>query len=376
MNKLIAWLSRHGITLANDATEDQLATALAQLDPKLQTAAGLDAAREQFANERKARIDSELASALRDGRITEAERPIWQQRLANETQFTNELAALVALKPALKTHSLTLDRGDRKIELANAANRRHLVAEVLAEIANELDLDLKHAAITTAPGPRPRNAIPPCLTRWPVPTPTAKNNPTPTITLHTQFEPVFTPQSSTNNHHPLMKLNKSIRRLLLKTPIAPVQPGLCVIPHSVLQIPNSLSSPTSVRAHTKMAARLISPDVVTTQRWLLYMRGSDTNHCTVATAGASPLGPSDDQADESDIPITINLLGAVKGTVRVITDGTINDGSYVKCGASGVATAATTGDVSFGIAVIPTDCTKASGDTITIIPMAPAKYQF
>ena len=146
MNKIIAWLSRHGITVANDATEEQVAAALAQLDPKLQSAAGLDIAREQFANERKARIDSELARALRDGRITDADRPTWQQRLANETQFTNELAALAALKPALKTHSLTLDRGDRKIELANAANRRHLVAEVLAEIANELDLDLKQAA--------------------------------------------------------------------------------------------------------------------------------------------------------------------------------------------------------------------------------------
>jgi hypothetical protein len=146
MNKIIAWLSRHGITLANDATEEQVESALAQLDPKLQNAAGLDAAREQFANERKARIDSELARALRDGRITDAERATWRQRLANETQFTNELAALAALKPVLKTHSLTLDRGDRKIELASAANRRHLVAEVLAEIANELDLDLKQAA--------------------------------------------------------------------------------------------------------------------------------------------------------------------------------------------------------------------------------------
>jgi hypothetical protein len=146
MTKIIAWLSRHGITLANDATEEQLESALAQLDPKLQNAADLDSAREQFANERNARIDSELARALRDGRITDASRATWQQRLANEAQFTNELAALEALKPVIKTHSLTLGRGDRKVELANAADRRHLVAEVLAEIANELNLDLKQAA--------------------------------------------------------------------------------------------------------------------------------------------------------------------------------------------------------------------------------------
>jgi phage I-like protein len=139
MTKLIAWLSRHGITLANDATEEQLEAALAQLDPQLPAGD----TRQQFANERKARIDSELSRAVRDGRITEADRPTWQQRLANEAQFTNELAALEALKPVIKTHSLTLGRGDRKVELANARDRRGLVAEVLAEIANELDLDLK-----------------------------------------------------------------------------------------------------------------------------------------------------------------------------------------------------------------------------------------
>ena len=139
MTKIIAWLSRHGITLANDATEEQVETALAQLDPRLHS----NDTHRQFANERNARIESEISRALRDGRITEADRATWQQRLANEAQFTNELGALEALKPVIKTHSLTLGRGDRKIELANAGDRRTLVAEVLAEIANELNLDLK-----------------------------------------------------------------------------------------------------------------------------------------------------------------------------------------------------------------------------------------
>ncbi len=140
MTKIIAWLSRHGITLANDATEAQVEAALAQLDSQLPCT---EDARQQFANERKARIDSELSRAVRDGRITEADRANWQQRLANEAQFTNELAALEALKPVIKTHSFTLGRGDRKIELANARDRRGLVAEVLAEIVNELNLNLK-----------------------------------------------------------------------------------------------------------------------------------------------------------------------------------------------------------------------------------------
>jgi|HubBroStandDraft_6_1064221.scaffolds.fasta_scaffold290415_2 hypothetical protein len=172
-----------------------------------------------------------------------------------------------------------------------------------------------------------------------------------------------------------MKLTKSFRRILLKLQLLPFALGLRK--SAIRNQQSALAEFTNIGEGTyENGHKSYLPDVVTTQRYLLYMRGSDTNHCTVATAGASPLGPCDDQADENDIPITINLLGAVKGTVRVVTDGSINDGSYVKCAANGVATAASAGDVSFGIAVIPTDCTNANGDTITIIPMAPAKYQF
>lgn len=116
-------------------------------------------------------------------------------------------------------------------------------------------------------------------------------------------------------------------------------------------------------------------DAATTARYLLYKKGTDVDHCALAGAGDDPLGPSDDQADAA-LPITINLLGAVKGTVRVTTDGSISDGDYVKAGAAGVVVKASTTDLSFGRAVIPTDCSKASGDPISIIPMAPAKYVF
>lgn len=172
-----------------------------------------------------------------------------------------------------------------------------------------------------------------------------------------------------------MNRNKTFRKLLLKLQLLPFSLGLRK--PAIQNPPSAIAQFFNIGDGSyENGRKSFLPDVVTTQRYLLYMRGSDTDHCTVATAGASPLGPSDDQADENDIPITINLLGAVKGTVRVVTDGSINDGSYVKCAASGIATAAAAGDVSFGIAVIPTDCSKASGDTITIIPMAPAKYQF
>lgn len=117
------------------------------------------------------------------------------------------------------------------------------------------------------------------------------------------------------------------------------------------------------------------PDAATASRYLLYKKGSDVDHCAITGLNDTPLGPSDDQAD-AVIPIAIKLLGAVKGTVRVVTDGTVNDGDRVKCGANGQVTQAATADVSFGMAIIPTDCSKAAGDAISIIPAIPAKYAF
>jgi hypothetical protein len=120
------------------------------------------------------------------------------------------------------------------------------------------------------------------------------------------------------------------------------------------------------------------PDAATASRYLLYKTGSDADHCAVCGLNDTPLGPSDDLADANnlDLPIAIKLLGAVKGTLRVVTDGTIVNGSRVKCGAAGQATAAVTGDVSFGIAIITSDGSSAAGDPIQIIPAIPQKYAF
>jgi hypothetical protein len=119
------------------------------------------------------------------------------------------------------------------------------------------------------------------------------------------------------------------------------------------------------------------PDASTSARYLLYKRGSDADHCAVCGAGDDPLGPSDDQGDTSSgVPIAVKLLGAARGTVRVVTDGTINNGDYVKCAANGQVTKASTGDLSFGRAVITTDSSNGAGDIITLIPALPAKYSF
>lgn len=118
------------------------------------------------------------------------------------------------------------------------------------------------------------------------------------------------------------------------------------------------------------------PDATTNSRYLLYKIGTDGDHCAITGAGDTPLGSSDDQADSTTTPITVNLFGAVRGTVRVITDGTVNNGDRVKAVASGKVGQGATTEVTFGIAIIGTDTSKADGDTITIIPMVPQKYVF
>ena len=117
-------------------------------------------------------------------------------------------------------------------------------------------------------------------------------------------------------------------------------------------------------------------DAVTTQRYLLYKIGSDGDHVAVTGAGDTPLGPSDDMVADVTVPISINLLGAGSDTVRVITDGTVLNGSYVTTGASGQVTLAVTTNLVIGRAIIGTDCTSAAGDVITIIPILPGKHPF
>lgn len=167
MKKLTAWLQKHGITIANEAMEEQVATALAQLDTKLESAVTLAndkataegkvttlteenqtitnqlaASQSQFANEREKRIDAELGYALKDGRITGSEQATWKNRLGIPAQFANELTALQAIKPVVKTTPVTIDRGGNKVEIANEDQRRAVTQEVLVEIANEKKLNL------------------------------------------------------------------------------------------------------------------------------------------------------------------------------------------------------------------------------------------
>lgn len=166
--RLAAVLKKYGITLANDATDEQAEAAIGQLETKVdglvtisnehETLKTSDAGKDgkitnltterdglktQFANERKARIDREIALALTSGRITGEQKADWERRLGTEASFANELEALNKLTPTVKTESVTIQRGDRKVELANAGERADMVNELCDEIAREKNWDRK-----------------------------------------------------------------------------------------------------------------------------------------------------------------------------------------------------------------------------------------
>lgn len=158
-------LTAKGTTFANDASDEDVSEGLKQLGEKAKTATTLasekatfanekaqlegqiatlktekataaterETARTQFANERAAHITDLLDGATQDGRVTAAERPTWENRLKNEAQFANEAEALKKLTPKTKTASVTLQRGDRKVEISNSAERRDMVTALVNE---------------------------------------------------------------------------------------------------------------------------------------------------------------------------------------------------------------------------------------------------
>ena len=142
--KLLGLAAAVKLTFANESEITDIAATVAQIEEKVKTlGTEHQTALTSFANERADRIKDELGLALTSGRITAAEQATWQSRLNVAAQFANELTALRALKPTVKTDSITINRGDRKVELANASERREMLAELVNEemTTNKVDYD-------------------------------------------------------------------------------------------------------------------------------------------------------------------------------------------------------------------------------------------
>ncbi len=155
---VIDFLAAQGITLANEAADDQIAAALRQFGDRVTAADSgfaargleLESLRAELANERQGRIGALLDHAAAAGRITAAQRADWAGRLGSD--FANAAAELGRLAPALKTRALTLDCGARKAEIANAGERRDALETLLkAEMAvNGGDYDRAFATVQKA----------------------------------------------------------------------------------------------------------------------------------------------------------------------------------------------------------------------------------
>lgn len=134
---ILDFLAARGITLANEAADDQVIAALQQFGERADTAESalvlrdteLESLRASLANERQSHIGALLDNALAAGRIIAAQRLDWAVRL--ETDFANASAALTRLTPSLKTKALTRDFGARKAEIANAGERRDALETLL-----------------------------------------------------------------------------------------------------------------------------------------------------------------------------------------------------------------------------------------------------
>ena len=121
--------------LAETATAEEVIAALQKVMGDLKAAQGaaaqVTAANEAATTAKKSLIAHIVTAAVTDGRITGADRAVWEGRLANEATFAAESAAIAALKPTLKTTATAtqkhvdpqtgLTEGETLMKLANEA---------------------------------------------------------------------------------------------------------------------------------------------------------------------------------------------------------------------------------------------------------------
>ena len=160
--KAIKLLAALGITVAADATDEQLTAALNEALPKAQaaiaaqgelatlkpqlvtakndlTAAQTEVTAQKTAatNERAARVEAVLTVAINAGRITEAQRAEWKGRLIAATDFAAVETELGKLKPAVNTQGRAKDLGTRKGESAASTAKITAINEAVTKYQKE-----------------------------------------------------------------------------------------------------------------------------------------------------------------------------------------------------------------------------------------------
>ncbi len=127
------------LSLPPDATDDQITARLTQLktDADARTAAEtrLAAANTRAATAEQTRNETLITTAINEGRLLAADRPLWEQNLA--TDFTAGSRDLAALRPALNTTSRVAHLGARRDELTFDVNGITAINEAVAREMKE-----------------------------------------------------------------------------------------------------------------------------------------------------------------------------------------------------------------------------------------------
>jgi hypothetical protein len=115
--------------LPETATEEQILAKIEELKVKPATLeTELANQKTALANEKKARVELIVGRAIEEGRITGAQKNVWETRLANEASFEAEMTALANEQPKLKLAPISAKQGD------TPAKKNH---EKIAALANE-----------------------------------------------------------------------------------------------------------------------------------------------------------------------------------------------------------------------------------------------
>lgn len=121
---------------AAEVVEKAVASKTAEAVAQAASAAGLETGEENGEFNitpllREITVSEALGNALREGRITPAERGDWQARLRKD--FAEGIEALRARAPAMHSASVTLGLGRRKGEMARSARRRERIQAYVRE---------------------------------------------------------------------------------------------------------------------------------------------------------------------------------------------------------------------------------------------------
>jgi len=112
-------------------------------------------------------------------------------------------------------------------------------------------------------------------------------------------------------------------------------------------------------------------DAALTTRYLLVTTGSDASHFAACGADDMPLGPCLDEPSAAEELASVALLGAVKGTVKMVGSEAIAKDADVYTAASGkVQDEPAVAGTYYRVGRAATACT-GDGDTFEVIPSLP-----